>query len=181
MEALCRCGRLPHARYVDSPNFDARSDGAAIELLVIHNISLPPGEFGGDAIIDLFTNRLDSAAHPFFATIVDLEVSAHLLIRRDGETIQFVRFDDRAWHAGVSRWNERERCNDFSIGIEMEGTDLDPFTVAQYARLIGVTQLLQRAYPLRAAVGHSDIAPGRKTDPGPNFDWRLFRAATGLG
>jgi len=173
-------GRLATARIVDSPNFDARPSGVAIELLVVHNISLPPGEFGGDAIVALFTNRLDASAHPYFATIADLRVSAHLLIRRDGEAIQFVSFGERAWHAGASRWDGRERCNDFSIGIEMEGTDEAPFTPAQYARLIGATQLLQRAYPLRAAVGHSDIAPERKTDPGPYFDWRLFRAATGL-
>jgi AmpD protein len=180
IDALRRTGRLSAARAIDSPNFDERPAGVAIELLVIHNISLPPGEFGGDAIVELFTNRLDASAHPYFATIADLRVSAHLLIRRDGEAIQFVRCGDRAWHAGVSRWNGRERCNDFSIGIELEGTDDDPFTPAQYARLIGVTQLLQRAYPLRAAVGHSDIAPDRKTDPGPHFDWRLFRGATGL-
>jgi AmpD protein len=180
IDALRRTGRLAAARLVDSPNFDERPAGTAIELLVIHNISLPPGEFGGDAIVELFTNRLDASAHPFFASIAHLRVSAHLLIRRDGEAIQFVRFHDRAWHAGVSCWNGRERCNDFSIGIELEGTDEDPFTPAQYARLIGATQLLQRAYPLRAATGHSDIAPERKTDPGPHFDWRLFRAATGL-
>jgi AmpD protein len=180
IDALRRTGRLAMAHAVDSPNCDERPAGGAIELLVIHNISLPPGEFGGDAIVALFTNRLDASAHPYFATIAHLRVSAHLLIRRDGEAIQFVRCGDRAWHAGASRWNGRERCNDFSIGIELEGTDDDPFTPAQYARLIGVTQLLQRAYPLRAAVGHSDIAPERKTDPGPYFDWRLFRAATGL-
>jgi len=151
-----------------------------IDLLVIHNISLPPGVFGGDAIVDLFTNQLDPAAHPFFAEIAGLRVSAHLLIRRDGEAIQFVAFDERAWHAGVSSWNGRERCNDFSIGIELEGTDDEPFTIAQYAKLISITQRLQRAWPLSAATGHSEIAPDRKTDPGPFFDWRLFRAATGL-
>ena len=180
IDALRRTGRLSTARPVDSPNFDERPAGVAIELLVIHNISLPPGEFGGDAIVALFTNRLEASAHPFFATIAHLRVSSHLLIRRDGDAIPFVRFGDRAWHAGVSRWNGRERCNDFSIGIELEGTDDDPFTPAQYARLIGATQLLQRAYPLRAAVGHSEIAPERKSDPGPHFDWGLFRAATGL-
>jgi AmpD protein len=180
VDALRRTGRLAAARTVASPHVDARPASVAIELLVIHNISLPPGEFGGDAIVAFFTNRLDATSHPFFATIAHLRVSAHLLIRRDGEAIQFVRFGDRAWHAGVSCWDGRERCNDFSIGIELEGTDDDPFTSAQYARLICVSQLLQRAYPLRAAVGHSDIAPERKTDPGPHFDWHLFRGATGL-
>ena len=173
-------GWLADARRIPSPNFDARPDGMPVELLVVHNISLPPGVFGGNAIVELFTNCIDPNAHPYFATIADLRVSAHLLIRRGGEAIQFVAFHDRAWHAGVSSWNGRERCNDFSIGIEMEGTEDEPFTIAQYAKLIGVTQRLQRAYPLRAALGHSDIAPQRKTDPGPYFDWRLFRAATGL-
>jgi AmpD protein len=173
-------GWLPDAVHVPSPNFDARPEAMPIELLVLHNISLPPGEFGGNAIIELFTNRLDPDAHPYFATIAELRVSSHLLIRRDGSLLQFVAFGDRAWHAGVSRWNGRERCNDFSIGIELEGTDEVPFTIAQYAKLIGVTERLRRAYPLAAATGHSDIAPERKTDPGPCFDWKLFRAATGL-
>jgi len=180
VDTIRATGWLPHVQRIDSPNRDARPDDTPIELLVVHNISLPPGEFGGDAIAELFTNRLDADAHPYFAGIADLRVSAHLLIRRDGGIVQFVPFHARAWHAGVSRWNGRERCNDFSIGIELEGTDEVPFTWAQYARLIGVTQLLQRAYPLAAAIGHSDIAPERKTDPGPCFDWRLFRASTGM-
>jgi AmpD protein len=178
--ALRESGWLSGVTRIASPNFDARPDGAAVELLVIHNISLPAGVYGGDAIASLFTNSLDPSQHPYFAAIADLRVSAHLLIRRDGGAIQFVAFHDRAWHAGVSSWNGRARCNDFSIGIEMEGTDDEPFTIAQYAKLVGVTQHLLRAYPLRAATGHSDIAPGRKTDPGPFFDWRLFRAATGI-
>ena len=177
---LRRIGWLVDARRIVSPNHDARPDGTVIDLLVIHNISLPPGVYGGNAIVELFTNKLDPKAHPYFETITDLRVSAHLLIRRDGSAIQFVAFHERAWHAGVSSWKGRERCNDFSIGVELEGTDEEPFTIAQYAKLIGVTQLLQRAYPLTHAAAHSDIAPARKTDPGPHFDWRLFRAATGL-
>ena len=173
-------GLLPAAQYIDSPNHNQRPPGAAIDLLVIHNISLPPGVFEGDAIIDLFTNRLDPAAHPYFADIAALRVSSHLLIRRDGAALQFVRCNERAWHAGVSSWRGREQCNDFSIGIELEGTDELPYTTAQYARLIGVAQLLMRAYSIRDVAGHSDIAPERKTDPGPHFDWRLLRAATGL-
>ena len=173
-------GLVESALHVPSPNCDQRPAHERIELLVIHNISLPPGVFEGDAVVDLFTNRLDASAHPFFATIADLRVSAHLLVRRDGALLQFVPFHLRAWHAGVSQWEGRERCNDFSIGIELAGTDDQPFTTAQYARLIGVAQVLQRAYPLRAALGHSEIASGRKTDPGPCFDWPLFRAATGL-
>ena len=173
-------GRLQGAQQMESPNRDARPAGSSIELLVIHNISLPPGSFGGDGIIELFTNRLDPGAHPYYASVAGLKVSAHLLLRRDGSALQFVSCAARAWHAGVSAWNGRERCNDFSIGIELEGTDALPFTPAQYARLTSVAQVLMRAYPIRDAVGHSDIAPARKTDPGPHFDWRLFRAATGL-
>lgn len=163
------------ARYLASPNCDDRPPGVAVELVVVHAISLPPGEFGGAAIIDLFLNRLDTRAHPYFATIADLRVSAHFLIRRDGELIQFVPCTRRAWHAGASLWRGRERCNDFSIGIELEGTDEDPFERAQYVRLAAVTRILRRAYPIADITGHSDIAPGRKTDPGPCFDWHLFR------
>ena len=177
---LRKIGWLVDAKRIVSPNHDARPDGTATDLLVIHNISLPPGIYGGKAIVDLFTNKLDRNAHPYFETISELRVSAHVLIRRDGSAIQFVAFHERAWHAGVSEWKGRERCNDFSIGVELEGTDDDPFTIAQYAKLVGVTQLLQRAYPLTHAVAHSEIAPGRKTDPGPHFNWRLFRSATGL-
>jgi AmpD protein len=182
-DALARLratGRIDGAQQIASPNRDARPADSRIELLVIHNISLPPGSFGGAGIIELFTNRLDPRAHPSYAAISRLEVSAHLLLPRDGSAIQFVPCSERAWHAGVSVWNSRDQCNDFSIGIELEGTDDVPFTPAQYARLTAVAQVLMRAYPVRHAVGHSDIAPGRKTDPGPHFDWRLFRAATGL-
>ena len=170
--ALDAFGWLAGARRLPSPNCDARPEGAAIELIVIHNISLPPGVFDGDAVIDLFTNRLDWDAHPYYQGIRGLEVSAHFFIRRDGTLIQFVPCTLRAWHAGVSSWQERERCNDFSIGIELEGTDDLPFTEAQYATLIPLVQSLQQAYPIQAVVGHSDIAAGRKTDPGPHFAWQ---------
>lgn len=173
-------GLVPGLRRIPSTNRDARPADAAIELLVIHNISLPPGEFGGNGIIELFTNRLDPAAHPYYAEIAPLRVAAHFLIRRDGSAIQFVSCLQRAWHAGESSWKGREGCNDFSVGIELEGTDDLPYTPAQYARLISLSQLLIRAYPIRHAAGHNDIAPNRKTDPGPNFNWRLFRSATGL-
>jgi AmpD protein len=163
------------ARCLRSPNCDDRPADSAIELIVIHNISLPPGDFGGPGIIDLFCNRLDPAAHPYYATIADLRVSAHLLIRRDGELIQFVPCAQRAWHAGISSWCGRGRCNDFSIGIELEGADDVPFEDAQYDRLAVVTRLLRAHYPIADIVGHSDIAPGRKTDPGPHFDWTRYR------
>lgn len=168
---LDAAGWLQGVTHIPSPNCDARPAGDAISLVVIHAISLPPGEFGGPGVIDLFTNRLDPAAHPYYETIKDLRVSAHFLIRRDGELIQFVPCTARAWHAGVSRWQGRERCNDFSIGIELEGTDDLPFTDAQYAVLDALLALLYEAYPIAAVVGHADIAPGRKTDPGPCFDW----------
>lgn len=168
---LDAAGWLQGAQHIPSPNCDARPEGEAITLVVIHNISLPPGEFGGPGVIELFTNRLDPAAHPYYETIKDLRVSAHFFIRRDGELIQFVPCGLRAWHAGVSQWQGRERCNDFSIGIELEGTDDLPFTDAQYAVLNELLTLLRAAYPIAAVVGHADIAPGRKTDPGPCFDW----------
>ena len=171
-----RNGLLSSARYIPSPNCDARPDTAPPCLIVIHNISLPPNEYGGEGIISLFTNCLDPAAHPYFETIQKLEVSSHFLIRRDGELIQFVPCSQRAWHAGASNWCGRERCNDFSIGIELEGSDFEPFTETQYQVLSLLTQALQAAYPIQDIVGHSDIAPGRKTDPGPYFDWaRLSR------
>jgi N-acetyl-anhydromuramoyl-L-alanine amidase len=164
-------------RFVDSPNQDERPAGTSITLAVIHSISLPPGEFGGDAIERLFTNRLDPAAHPYFAGIAALEVSSHFLIRRDGELVQFVPVERRAWHAGTSSWRGRPRCNDFSIGIELEGTDDGPFTDAQYARLATLLNGLRRDLPLRDVAAHSDLAPGRKTDPGPGFDWPRLLAA----
>jgi AmpD protein len=168
-------GLVAEVRYIPSPNCDERPAGGAVDLLVIHNISLPPGEFGGPGIVDLFANRLDPAAHPYYRAIADNKVSAHFLIRRDGEMIQFVPCGKRAWHAGESTWRGRARCNDFSIGIELEGTDDRPFEDIQYVRLAHLTRALQAVYALADVVGHSDIAPARKTDPGPCFDWPRFR------
>jgi AmpD protein len=154
-------------RVVDCPNHDERPPGAEISLAVVHCISLPPGQFGGDAIERLFSNRLDPDAHPYYREIAHLRVSSHYLIRRDGELVQFVPVSRRAWHAGASCWRGRSRCNDFSVGIELEGTESVPFEDAQYAVL---AQLLA-SLGLRQMAGHSDIAPGRKTDPGAHFDW----------
>ncbi|QLH42542.1 MAG: 1,6-anhydro-N-acetylmuramyl-L-alanine amidase AmpD [Coxiellaceae bacterium] len=160
-----------------SPNCDQRPDANDISLLVIHGISLPPGQFGGDAITDLFLNRLNPSADPSFAALLNLQVAAHVLIRRDGEVIQYVPFHLRAWHAGQSNFQGRERCNDFSIGIELEGTDTVPYTTTQYEVLAKLTRALLDNYPitLDRIVGHSDIAPGRKTDPGPAFRWDYYR------
>ena len=169
-------GVLDAARFIASPNCDARPIAADIALIVIHNISLPPEEFGGAGVLELFTNRLDPQGHPYYATIADLKVSAHFFIRRDGELIQFVACTQRAWHAGVSCWRGRERCNDFSLGIELEGSDTTPFTEAQYMTLNALLRTLRAAYPIQDVVGHSDIAPGRKTDPGPYFDWGKLAA-----
>jgi AmpD protein len=172
-------GLIAPARQVASPNQDARPPGASIDLVVVHGISLPPGEFGGPWVERLFTNRLPPAGHPFFATIADLRVSAHLFIRRDGAIVQFVPFHARAWHAGASVWRHRVACNDFSVGIELEGDDAVPYAAAQYRRLAAVIAALGRAYATlapEAVTGHSDIAPGRKTDPGPLFDWGLLHA-----
>jgi AmpD protein len=163
-------------RFIPSPNCDERPAGGAINLLVVHHISLPPGEFGGPGIVELFTNRLDPAAHSFYATVAGTKVSAHFLIRRDGELYQFVPCGGRAWHAGESSWRGRTRCNDFSIGVELEGTGETPFTDAQYGRLAVLTRALKARYPIRDIVGHSDVAPGRKIDPGPHFDWARYRA-----
>ena len=164
------------AQQVRSPNRDARPAGTAISLIVVHGISLPPGEFGGDGIVRLFTNRLDAREHPYYATIAELRVSSHFLIRRDGSLIQFVGCGDRAWHAGASAWKGRERCNDFSVGIELEGTDAIAYAPPQYTMLARLIRALRRALPIEDVAGHSDIAPGRKTDPGPAFDWaRLHR------
>ncbi len=165
-----------------SPNCDARPAGTVVDLLVIHNISLPPGEFGGHWIDDLFLARLDPEAHPYFRAVAGALVSAHLLIRRDGRATQYVPFGQRAWHAGVSCFAGRERCNDFSIGIELEGADDRPFAPSQYEALAEVTRALMTHYPgIRPdrIAGHSDIAPGRKTDPGPHFDWDRFRTLLG--
>ena len=175
-------GWLRPARRAASPNREPRPPGCAPDLLVIHNISLPPGNFGGDCIERFFTNCLDWDEHPFFEEIRGVTVSAHLLLRRDGEAVQFVSFDERAWHAGQSCYAGRDNCNDFSIGIELEGTDEAPYTAAQYAALAGVTAALLAHYPqmdARRIAGHSDIAPGRKTDPGPAFDWAHLRTLLG--
>jgi AmpD protein len=160
-----------------SPHFDDRPEGAKIELLVIHNISLPPGEYGGPWIDDLFMGRLDPAAHPYFAEVAALKVSAHYLIRRDGSLVQYVPEEKRAWHAGVSSWKGRSRCNDFSIGVELEGSDDVPFAEPQYETLASLTKALFERHGKLDIAGHSDIAPGRKTDPGPWFDWERFRAS----
>lgn len=173
-------GWLPGARVVPSPNCGGRPPGVTVDLLVIHNISLPPGQFGGGHIDDLFLNRLDASAHPYFAGICSLKVSAHLLIDRAGVVTQYVNFNRRAWHAGVSSFEGRSNCNDFSIGIELEGSDYEPFTDWQYGALVAVTRRLRGAYPAigpSRIVGHSDVAPGRKTDPGPCFDWGRYRQA----
>jgi len=161
-------------RHSPSPNFDRRPRGVDASLLVLHNISLPPGQFGGTEIVDLFLNRLDCAAHPWLERLRGLTVSAHFLVRRDGQVVQFVSTLDRAWHAGVSRFEERERCNDFSIGIELEGTDNTPYADVQYQVLKRLTQALRARHPLRAVRGHEHIAPGRKTDPGPAFQWGRY-------
>ncbi|MCX8003962.1 MAG: 1,6-anhydro-N-acetylmuramyl-L-alanine amidase AmpD [Burkholderiaceae bacterium] len=155
-----------------SPYCDERPAGVAIELLVVHSISLPPGVFGSGDVVRLFTGRLDCQAHPFYAHLAGLRVSAHFLIERNGAVTQFVACGRRAWHAGASHFEGRAACNDFSIGVELEGCDFVPFTEAQYAALGRLLAVLRAAYPLRAVRGHSDIAPGRKTDPGPLFDWR---------
>jgi AmpD protein len=173
---LAADGRLGGCRQVRSPNQDQRPAGAAITLLVVHSISLPPGEFGGDAIERLFTNRLDPGAHPYFRDIAALRVSAHFLVRRDGELVQFVPVARRAWHAGASRWRGRSRCNDFSLGVELEGLDSAAFEAAQYRALERLVRALRAALPLRHVAAHSDVAPGRKTDPGAGFDWRAFLA-----
>ena len=173
-------GWIAGVAHEPSPTCDERPEGSAIELLVVHNISLPPGEFGGTAIAELFGNRLDCARPPFFADLVDLHVSAPFLDDRSGAITQFVSCDERAWHAGVSSFEGRGRCNDFSIGIELEGTDQLPFEDAQYVALARLTDALREAHPLRAVRGHSDIAPGRKTDPGPHFDWPHYAALAAL-
>lgn len=165
---------VQEAKQVPSPNHNERPTGEVIDLVVVHNISLPPGQFGGPYIDAFFQNRLAIDEHPFFDEIKHLQVSAHFLIRRDGALHQYVPCNKRAWHAGQSQWCGREMCNDFSIGIELEGTDDVPFTQAQYAQLSALIRLLKREYPHisnQRIVGHSDIAPGRKTDPGPCFDW----------
>ena len=173
-------GLVLGTRQVVSPHFDARPAGAVADLIVIHGISLPPGEFGGPWIDRLFTGNLPADAHPFFATIAGGRVSAHVLIRRDGEIVQYVPFTQRAWHAGKSEYCGRTACNDFSVGIELEGTDEVPYENAQYEALAALIKALLAAYPSLSRdriAGHSDIAPGRKTDPGPSFDWPRLRTS----
>jgi AmpD protein len=169
-------GLLAAARQAPSPNCDSRPAGAEVALLVLHSISLPRGAYGGDAIERLFTNRLDPASHPEFGDLAGLRVSSHFLVRRDGELVQFVPVHRRAWHAGASRWRGRGRCNDISVGVELEGTDADEFTPAQYRRLSALVRALRELLPLRQCAAHSDVAPGRKSDPGAGFDWTRFLA-----
>lgn len=166
------------SQYIPSPNFNDRPAETDINLLVIHGISLPPNEFGGDYVAQLFTNQLNPAEHPYFQEIAALRVSAHVFIRRTGEVIQFVPLNKRAWHAGESSFQGRNNCNDFSIGIELEGTDVLPYETVQYQQLIRLIKVIRQGYPaitLDRIVGHSDIAPGRKTDPGEAFDWDYLK------
>jgi AmpD protein len=163
-------------RYVESPNCDERPPDVPVTLLLLHSISLPPGEYGSDAIEKLFTNRLDPGAHPYFRGIAGLRVSAHFLVRRDAEVVQFVPLQRRAWHAGVSAWRGRQRCNDFSVGVELEGSDDTRFESGQYERLATLIRHLRLALPLRDIAAHSDVAPDRKTDPGVHFDWARLLA-----
>ena len=163
------------ARQIRSPNHDARPAATAVTLVLIHGITVPPGVFGGEGVARLFTNRLDPGSDPDLAAIAHLRVSAHFFIRRDGALVQFVSCDERAWHAGTSSWRGRPRCNDYSIGVELEGTDDLPYMAAQYTMLARLLKALSRRYPIEHVVGHSDAAPGRKTDPGPAFDWRRLR------
>lgn len=167
-------GWFSGVRKVVSPNHDARPPGMPVDLLVIHNISLPPNEYGGNAIERFFTNCLDHSEHAYYEQLKGVRVSSHFLIRRDGRIVQFVSCNKRAWHAGVSTWHDRTRCNDFSIGIELEGSDFEAFTEPQYASLVRLSRRLKSVYPIRGIAGHSDIAPERKTDPGPFFDWKKY-------
>jgi N-acetyl-anhydromuramoyl-L-alanine amidase len=178
-DTSCADGWLPSARHCPSPNFGPRPPATGIDLIVVHSISLPPGVFGGHAIEKLFTNQLDWNAHPYFDQIRGIEVSSHFLIRRDGELVQFVGTHERAWHAGASEWLGRSNCNDFSIGIELEGLEGGRFEAAQYRQLTTLCQTLRERHPIAQVVGHEDIAPGRKQDPGPGFDWANFQRALG--
>ena len=173
-------GWLRGVRRCASPNFGERPAGIAVDLVLIHSISLPPGEYGGGAIEQLFTNRLDFDAHPYYQQIRGLQVSAHFVVRRDGEVLQFVSCDARAWHAGPSSWQGRSDCNDFSIGIELEGLEGEPFEAVQYATLSGLIGALRQRYPITAVVGHEHVAPGRKFDPGAGFDWPRLMATLAM-
>ena len=171
-------GWYRHAMHQPSPNFGPRPAGASIDLLVVHSISLPPGQYGGPEVLQLFANTLDWDAHPYFQQIRGLEVSSHFLIRRDGSLWQFVSCDDRAWHAGASCWRERGNCNDDSIGVELEGLEGEPFEPAQYQALAELGEAIRLQYPLAHVAGHEHIAPGRKLDPGPGFDWAHLQQLT---
>ncbi len=172
---LSAAGYIDSATQIASPNFDARPENTKVELIVIHNISLPPNIYEGPGVVQLFTNQLNPNEHPYYAEIHTHKVSSHFFIRRDGELMQFVSTLQRAWHAGVSIWQGRERCNDFSVGIELEGSDFDAFENTQYKTLKSLLSCLQKSYPIQHVVGHSDIAPGRKTDPGPCFNWKKIK------
>jgi AmpD protein len=169
-------GWITGFRQVPSPNCDSRPQDEAVSLIVIHSISLPPGVFGGDAVERLFTSSLDLSEHPYYADLDGLKVSAHFFVRRTGEVLQFVPLQMRAWHAGLSSWRGRPRCNDFSIGIELEGTDIGIFTDAQYAELSRLISILRGRLPIQDIAAHSEVAPGRKSDPGPGFDWQRLHA-----
>jgi AmpD protein len=172
-------GYLSDVQFISSPNCDERPLGHEINLLVIHNISMPPDVFEGDGVIDLFTNQLNPDVS-YYESVRGLRVSAHFFVRRNGKIIQFVSCRKRAWHAGNSCWKEKECCNDFSIGVEMEGSDTTPFTDSQYIALVSLTMELSKVYPIEDIIGHSDIAPKRKTDPGPYFDWHQYQEALHL-
>lgn len=178
-DSLWDGGWYRYARRLDSPNFGPRPTGAQIDLIVVHSISLPPGQYGGDEVQRLFTNTLDWNAHPYFQTIQGLEVSAHFYIRRNGELWQFVSCNERAWHAGTSHYRGRDNCNDDSIGIELEGLEGTPFDAAQYETLAGLCAALPQRYPIRHIAGHEHIAPGRKADPGAGFAWADLRQSLG--
>ena len=178
-DALWQAGWYRFAKALPSPNFGPRPQGAQIDLIVLHSISLPPGEYGGDAVQRLFTNRLDWDAHPYFQSIRGLEVSSHFYVRRNGELWQFVSCDDRAWHAGVSTWRGRGNCNDDSIGIELEGLEGQHFEEPQYETLASLCAAIAQHFPVAYIAGHEHIAPGRKQDPGAGFDWRLLREQLG--
>lgn len=177
MDTRWEAGWLQRARHCPSPNFGARPAGMPVDLMVLHSISLPPGEYGTGAVRQLFTNQLDWDAHPYFQSIRGIEVSAHFFIERDGTLWQFVSCDQRAWHAGASSWQGRERCNDYSIGVELEGLEGLRFEPAQYRQLAQLSRDLRAAYPIAQITGHEHIAPGRKHDPGPGFDWRRLQRA----
>lgn len=177
--ARWRAGWWADAKPIPSPNFGPRPAGAEVSLVVLHSISLPPGEYGGDAVERLFTNTLDPAAHPAFEALRGLQVSAHFFLRRGGELLQFVSCDERAWHAGVSGWRGRDNCNDYSVGIELEGLEGEPFEAAQYERLVPLLRALQRRHGRIDVAGHEHVSPGRKRDPGPGFDWASLLARLG--